>query len=202
VYTTTPSQVLGFHGCDRSIAERVVAGKDDLRPSMNAYDWLGPGIYFWEGDPARALEWARQQYRHPRESGPDISEPAVIGAIIDPGLCLSLTERDGVHLVRQAYETLLAVFAANGLPIPENRPAFPGDRDLLLRNLDSVVLQQLHEDADIAAAKGNGRRFDTVRSPFFEGIPLYPTSGFNTLTHIQICVRTPGCIKGYFLPRE
>ncbi|TSA32147.1 MAG: hypothetical protein D4R64_16610 [Porphyromonadaceae bacterium] len=42
----------------------------------------------------------------------------------------------------------------------------------------------------------------SVRGVFFEGKELYPNSGFREKNHIQICVRNPNCIKGYFLPRN
>lgn len=51
--------IIGFHGCEKSIAERVIIGKTDLMPSDNMYDWLGGGIYFWENDPIRAFEFAK-----------------------------------------------------------------------------------------------------------------------------------------------
>jgi hypothetical protein len=54
-----PSFVLGYHGCDRDIAEEVLSGKFALAPSKNEYDWLGHGVYFWEHNPRRALEWAK-----------------------------------------------------------------------------------------------------------------------------------------------
>ncbi len=46
--------VVGYHGCDAAVAERVLAGKTDLKISTNAYDWLGAGVYFWEHGPQRA----------------------------------------------------------------------------------------------------------------------------------------------------
>ena len=42
---------------------------------------------------------------------------------------------------------------------------------------------------------------DTVRGFFFEGRELHPGAGFRELDHIQICVRSPRQIIGYFLPR-
>ncbi len=33
--------VLGFHGCDESVGEQVLAGREPLAPSSNDYDWLG-----------------------------------------------------------------------------------------------------------------------------------------------------------------
>jgi len=47
---------LGFHGCDRKVGEKILAGpQKHLKVSTNPYDWLGSGAYFWENDPARAL---------------------------------------------------------------------------------------------------------------------------------------------------
>ena len=48
--------VLGYHGCDREVGERILGGGGHLQPSENDYDWLGSGIYFWEDNPRRALE--------------------------------------------------------------------------------------------------------------------------------------------------
>ena len=44
--------------------------------------------------------------------------------------------------------------------------------------------------------------FDSVRGVFFEGEEIYPNASFRVKDHIQICVRNPNCIKGFFLPRE
>jgi len=60
MYDLLPSFVLGFHGCDEVLAESVFAGKTTLTASQNNYDWLGHGIYFWENNPQRALDYARR----------------------------------------------------------------------------------------------------------------------------------------------
>jgi len=57
------SLAVGYHGCDRGLVERVVAGKDELKPSQNDWDWLGHGVYFWEDSCARALRWAEVETR-------------------------------------------------------------------------------------------------------------------------------------------
>ena len=59
------------------------------------------------------------------------------------------------------------------------------------------MIELLHEKNRKA-----GYNFDTVRGLFFEGDDLYPNAGFKAKNHIQICVRNPNCIKGYFLPRS
>ena len=38
--------VLGYHGCDKSVADRVLMGDDTLKKSEKSDDWLGSGIYF------------------------------------------------------------------------------------------------------------------------------------------------------------
>lgn len=70
----SPEIVVGFHGCDRSIAEKVIKHGEHLADSQNDYDWLGHGVYFWEGSYERAIEWAKASQR--------ISEPSVVGAFI------------------------------------------------------------------------------------------------------------------------
>jgi hypothetical protein len=51
--------VIGYHGCDKEIADRVFMGEGELEYSSNRHDWLGKGIYFWEYGPHRAYEWAQ-----------------------------------------------------------------------------------------------------------------------------------------------
>jgi hypothetical protein len=56
MYSTRSGLILGFHGCDESVAKEVVAKGKILRESHNNYDWLGHGVYFWENSSERALE--------------------------------------------------------------------------------------------------------------------------------------------------
>ena len=60
MYSAAPGYVLGFHGCDESVAELVLSGDASLKKSENAYDWLGGGIYFWESSPERTLNYANE----------------------------------------------------------------------------------------------------------------------------------------------
>lgn len=194
MYATLPTFVLGFHGCDQSVVDAVVSGRLELRPSENDYDWLGHGIYFWENDPARALEYAQLLKHRPKRGRGTIDEPAVLGAVIDPGHCLNLMESTALSLLRDTYDTLCEFVSASGSAIPVNSAPTSSSNDLLLRRLDCAVIELLHE-------VNAGRSFDTVRGLFFEGDDLYPNAGFREKNHIQICVRNPNCIKGFFLPR-
>src|SRR5207237_848335 len=67
------SFVLGYHGCDADTARKVINGEEVLRPSDKKYDWLGPGAYFWESDPRRAMEWAVEAKGRGRIEAPAIS---------------------------------------------------------------------------------------------------------------------------------
>lgn len=96
-----PGLVLGYHGCDRDVAEAILAGKAEVRSSTNSYDWLGSGAYFWENNPARAFSWAKLLAQ---SKSLKIKTPAVIGAIIDPGNCLDLAEESSQELVKAAFE--------------------------------------------------------------------------------------------------
>ena len=48
-----PLQVYGFHGTSIDAAEVIL--REGFRPSRNAYDWLGDGIYFFQDAPLRAF---------------------------------------------------------------------------------------------------------------------------------------------------
>lgn len=183
--------VLGFHGCDRELGESILHGERGLQPSKNDYDWLGHGIYFWENDPKRAFQWAKfLQERFPKK----VRNPFVVGAIIDLGRSLDLTDADSLEEVRLAYQTLRDSLKKAGQSLPENKPARKGDEDLILRNLDCAVINMAHdlrEEKELPA-------FDSVRSPFFEGRPLYEGARIMEKTHVQICLRRAEGILGYF----
>lgn len=199
-----PGLVLGFHGCAGETAERLLAGGDFVQ-SNKAYDWLGPGAYFWEGDEQRALEWATQ-----RTGARAYKEPAVIGAVIDLGNCLDLTTRRHIDLLAAYYEAYRAEQQDLGLPLPKNEDLAsgkPGDK--FLRYLDRAVITFLHQQIDDLARAPAGEPgaetvtpFDTVRGLFPEGEPAYPGAGFLQKTHTQIAVRNPRCIRGVFRPRN
>ena len=193
------SFVLGFHGCDEAVGRRAVSEGLGLAQSNKDYDWLGPGVYFWESDPVRALEWART-----KAARGEVARPYVIGAVIDLGNCLDLLLRENLQLLGLAYEAFSALRKAGGLPIPENRDIRVGDRgDKLLRYRDCAVIRQLHDMVETAEPGGPlTEPFDTVRGLFVEGEPAYPGGGFYEKTHTQIAVRTDRCIKGLFLPRH
>jgi hypothetical protein len=156
-----------------------------MEPSRNKFDWLGTGIYFWEADPARGLDWATEASSRPKAK---IKDPYVVGAVIDLGLCLDLTTADAIDWVRIAHDALTKTSVAAGTPLPRNH------EDGLRRNLDCAVVNTLH---DIRKSEKQ-EPIQTVRGIFVEGDPIYPTAGFFVKTHVQIAVCDPACIKGVF----
>lgn len=189
------SFVLGYHGCEAETALQVIAGRSDIRLSDKNFDWLGPGAYFWEADPKRALEWA--QWKVERR---EYKEPGIVGAVIDLRNCLDLVASESLDLLRDAHASYLKLRTKSGLPMPENKSA-PGNpnEDRVLRFLDCAVIKHLH--AMMADAKDLGGPFDTVRGMFTEGGVLYPGAGVSRRSHVQIAVLNTSCILGFFRPR-
>jgi len=197
MYSSRAGLTLGFHGCDRSVAEKVIAGQQDLRTSNNDYDWLGHGIYFWENSPSRALEYAHALHKNPIIAKPAIEEPVVIGAVIDLGYCLDLLDFENIQYLKLGHEILLDTYKKSGYVLPDNKP-FRDTKDLIIRKLDCAVIETLHQSRE----SGKMKPFDSVRGVFWEGEDIYPNAGFKEKNHIQLCIINPNCIKGYFLPRK
>ena len=192
MYSKLPNLILGFHGCDYSTLEKVVFHGEPMHASENDYDWLGHGMYFWEQNFERAFAWAQEQVKRGV-----YGKPAVIGAVIDLGNCLNLMDSASIGIVKEEYELLHAEFELLGRELPQNHGR---TQDRLFRNLDCAVIEHLHERIESASFSGV-EPYDSVRGLFTEGQPIYPGSGFYEKTHIQLCVRNPNCIKGYFMPR-
>lgn len=198
MYSSRTGITLGFHGCDRSILDDIVTSKQNLRDSKNKYDWLGHGVYFWENSYSRALEYAKFLKTHPKQANIPIENPAVIGAAINLGFCLDLTDYNNLKFLKEAYIILTETLIKAGTILPKNKKTIGQNEDLLLRDLDCAVIETLHK----IRQEQKLRPYDSVRGVFWEGKELYPNAGFKEKNHIQICVRNPNCIKGYFIPRR
>lgn len=182
------SLVLGYHGCDQSTAVKVINGDRQI-PSTNDYDWLGNGLYFWEDSYSRAWKWAQADARDPKGK---VKVPAVLGAIIDLGNCLNLIDAESLELVKAAHSAYRDLCRVSRLQPAQNK-----GMELRARYLDKAVFETLHK---LREHEGE-RPFDSVRAFFVEGEPLYENAGLRSLDHVQICVRNPDNIAGYFLPR-
>jgi hypothetical protein len=186
VHSLSGGLVLGYHGCDAAVGEKLLAG-EPFSLSANTWDWLGPGAYFWEANPKRGFDFASElkarKYKHNR-----IDRPFVVGAVINLGLCLDLTTKAGIDIVLDAHRRLIEIYAKAERPPPLNA------QSLLQRDLDCAVIEQVHIVREERAAAP----IDTVKGVFIEGPPVYLGSGFFEKTHIQIAVRNLNCIKGVF----
>ena len=178
--------VFGYHGCDAAVADAAIRTGKPLSPSDNDYDWLGTGIYFWEHGPDRALEWAKEKHRNG-----EIRKPAVVGALIHLGKCLDLLDTRHTRIVANAFDEFRSGLLTEGQQVPENS----GGPDQLKRQRDCAVLNWLMEQFE-----GDIDPFQTVRGVFTEGPPAFEGSGIRLKSHIQIAVRDPSCILGFFRP--
>jgi len=106
MHGSLPSFILGFHGCDKKVAQEIISGENELYPSKNRWDWLGNGIYFWEHDPSLAFDYAKEIVEGKQFSAGKIFTPFVIGAIIDLGNCLNLPTTEGVKILKKGYGSL------------------------------------------------------------------------------------------------
>jgi hypothetical protein len=150
---------------------RLLNGSDELQASVNPWDWLGPGIYFWEHNPQRALVYAVEAAQKQQKFSGKIKTPFIVGAIVDLGKCLNLIEPNSIEIVKEAHARLLNTMNTSGEKMPVNNGAN--------RQLDCAVIKYVHE-----VSKKLGRpAYDSVRSPFQEGGPIYEGANFTDRSH-------------------
>lgn len=98
----------------KEVYEKVFVHGEPLKASDNKYDWLGNGIYFWEQNLERAIEWAKRRYG---------DTAAVVGAVLDLGYCLNLTDSFSSEYLKKGYEILKARCELIGEALPKNKPS-------------------------------------------------------------------------------
>lgn len=194
MYVSKPNLIIGFHGCEKDDQVRLLEDVTFYKKSNEDYDWLGHGMYFWENNQERAMQWALQK----KKAG-TLKEPAVAGAVLDLGYCFDLLDSSHIQLLIQCYNLFKKESKLLDKPIPKNlnHPKHNGP-DKVLRFLDCAVIQYTQN----FLVENGERPFDSVRAVFVEGNPIYPDAGFNEKSHIQICIINPNCIKGIFKPRS
>jgi hypothetical protein len=187
---TSPRTVVGYHGCKRSFAERLVAGQltaRDWLASEREFEWLGNGIYFWEHAPGRAWQWAAEH--HP-------GEEAVVAVEVRLGKCLDLADTRYATLLLEAYHGIKRLFEVDGRELPKNT----GGKDKKARYLDCLVVNHLME---LLESSGESP-FQTIRCPFEEGEAAFPGGNIRTQSHVQIAVRDVTCLSPtiHLIPRR
>lgn len=200
LYNDRGNLAIGFHGCTKDVAMKLISNPADIKLSENDYDWLGSGFYIWENNLERAREWAIDTHG---ENG------AVVGVVYELGTCLDLMDSCCIDLVKAARIDFEDLMASLELPLPVNRD-IKNDlhKDKILRNYDCAVINHLTRTTDAAYVedvKSQGfsqtQVFDSVRGCFWEGGKIDNMEIYEK-THIQIAIRNVNCIRGIFLPRE
>lgn len=155
--------VQGYHGTSQEAARRILE-TGEMHVSDSPYEWLGDGVYFFQGSIHRARQWAEQRH----------DSPAVVCATIELGHCIDLLDNRWVPPIRLIERELRD--AADG----EDEGRAPYNKDKM-HALDNRVINNLADDW----------RPQTIRSAFSEGHAIVPGDAFGDALHIQIAVREP-----------
>lgn len=206
------SLVLAYHGCDILTRDKLVSGElRALRSSVNEYDWLGDGAYFYEDDSNRALQYAQYSAENPQLhlTAKAIGTPAVVGAVLHVDRWLDMTTQEGLQHFKNAVLTLRSGVANDEATLPRNQSAFTGDADKLHRAFDRAVFETLHSMREDQLAEhlaaGDTEQilafapFQAVRGAFTQGAAVSAHSAIHGQSHIQIALRDSRCVKGWFL---
>lgn len=205
MYDFRPNLIIGFHGCDEVVSNALLNDPDKVKISKEPYDWLGHGMYFWENNYERALSWANDK----KERG-QINNPAVVGAVINLGYCCDFLDSKYIRILNPNYSEMVDIHKKLDIQLPRNKDLSQDKyKDKVLRELDCSVIEFIHNDVynkvrSNINLKGYSEYplFDSVRGVFIEGGPVYEGAGIFEKSHIQICIRNPNCILGFFRPRQ
>ena len=205
MYDLRPNLIIGFHGCDLRVRDKLLNHPNEIVISKKPYDWLGHGMYFWENNYERAMQWAEDKKRRGA-----VETPAVIGAVLFLGYCCDLTDSKCIGNLANAYALMAERSRQLGRKLPVNRD-MPHDqhRDKLLRDLDCSTIEYMH-DYLVTKVRHDIRQkgfsqtkvFDSTRGIFTEGGPAFESSEIQARTHTQLCIRNLNCIQDFFLPRR
>jgi hypothetical protein len=205
MYDVKPNLILGFHGCDRQVRDRFLLNPNEYQISQEPFDWLGHGLYFWENNYERAFQWAEEKKKKGR-----IQEPSVIGAVLFLGHCCDLLEQKYIRLLTSYHAICRETYKDLNKQLPQNKDLHTDPfNNKLLRYLDCTIIEFMYAELSAqiksdVAEKGHTtyKIFDSTRGAFIEGGPAFEGAGIHEKTHLQICIRNPNCIKGFFLPRK
>lgn len=205
MYDVRHNFIIGFHGCEESTRDKLISRPNDLVYSKKPFDWLGHGMYFWENNYTRAQIWADE-----KKVVGKIKKLSVLGAVIHLGYCCDFLDSKYIRLIQHHFTSFKDLNDILGDELPKNRDVKNDPNgDMLLRELDCAVIEYMHQSILETWIKeindfgsSSTRNFDTTRGVFTEGGPAFEGAGIFEKSHIQVCVRNPNCIKGFFIPRE
>lgn len=201
MYSSRSNLIIGFHGCDESVAHQLLTKPQKIKISEQPFDWLGHVFYIWENNYERALQWAKD-----KEKSGKIKKASVIGVVFILDYCLDLIDSEFIQMLSVYYESMQKDFLSIGKDLPKNKDVKEDEhKNLLIRELDCAVIQYLHQKIKEETANDSTtaiKEFDSARGVFTEGGPAFPGAGIQKKSHIQICIRNLDSIKGFFLPRK
>lgn len=145
MYNTRPGLLIGFHGCDRLRQQELLQNSAIIPKSDKPYDWLGHGMYFWENNFERALQWAHDN----KERGDGIKDPAVIGAVIELNYCCDLLDDSFIKMLSSFYKLMAKEYESIGKSLPVNKDAASDHhKDKLIRFLDCATIESSRQIRD------------------------------------------------------
>ncbi|HEY5461813.1 MAG TPA: hypothetical protein VIJ95_01035 [Hanamia sp.] len=176
LYSAHPNLIIGFHGCDEETRDKLLTNPNVIKISKEKYDWLGNGMYFWENNYERALQWAKDK----RKRNP-IKKPTVIGAVLQLNYCCDFLDSEYINTLKYYYSVMETLYTNAGQPLPTNKD-LPSDnyKDKILRELDCSVIEFMHAEIQRQAkeeiqSKGYTaiKFFDSVRGVFTRECAIY-----------------------------
>jgi len=115
MYDLRPNTIIGFHGCELSVRNKLVNSPNQIEISSKPYDWLGNGFYFWENNYTRALQWATDK----ADKG-ELTTPAVVSAVLQLGNCCDFLDSKYTEMVAAFYRAMSEEYSSAGKSLPVN----------------------------------------------------------------------------------
>lgn len=183
--------VIGYHGTQKSVAEKIVLRQESFQWSDRPHDWMGNGIYYWEYGPKQAWWFAEVRRRQRRWKEP----VAVVASMIRLGFCFDLLDPDNAKDLKSFHDDYVEAQAALGLPVPANGRRW--------KYLDKAVFEYAYAAVDAENERnGDPARVDTCRGIYVRpGTTgrLWKKSWVQHGAFVQILVRNPHRILGSWL---
>jgi hypothetical protein len=129
-----------YHGTSRDLANEIV--ENGFQMQENEQNWMGTGVYFFEGSFSEAQSWAKNHK--------GFNSPAVIRSVVEYGKCLRLTEELHCYAVRKFKSAMQDTY---GVILSE--PAALGALSLMLE-IDTIRGAQVKGGAISSAASYKG----------------------------------------------
>lgn len=174
-----PAQrVVAYHGTSQAAADNIL--KEGFATSINRYDWLGDGTYFFQevegfahSGLVTAWFWARRQHG---------DQAAVVRATIELVDCLDLLDHGWASRLRSVHDALAERAKRMGRELPRQAGGNHGLDRLLINYLAAVLGDARQPMRSVRACFGEDER------------AAFPGSSLFDLTHVQIAVRDASVI--------